>query len=71
MPRGNLEGQQEARDEGSDKRICEADVAESSFKRSKERYYNVISIKFFFFAVASPVNLISKKCCMPVQIELS
>ena len=70
MPWGNLEGQQEARDEGSDKRICKADVAESSSKQSKVRYYNVISTKFFF-AVASPVNLISKKCCMPVQIELS
>ena len=48
MPWGDLEGQQEARGEGSDKRICEADVAKSSSKQSKVRYYNVISTKFFF-----------------------
>ena len=48
MPWGDLEGQQEARDEGSDKRICEADVAELSSKQSKVWYYNVISTKFFW-----------------------
>ena len=48
MPWGDLEGQQEARDEDFDKKICEADVAESFSKQSKVQYYNVISTKFFF-----------------------
>ena len=47
MPWGDLEGQQEASNEGSDKRICEADVAESSPKQSKVRYCYVISTFFF------------------------